>query len=86
MGICGSSVRSVDDSVRGLFDGRRTYFGREDYWHSNPCSDNGNVRDKHIFIIQNVAESQEILEGNLNKVSSTSFMVFSFCKTIGLNP
>ena len=50
-----------------LFDGRRKYFGREDYWYSYIVGDYGSVHNTHHIPVCNaVAESQEILEGNLN--------------------
>jgi len=49
-----------------LFDGRRNYFGRENYWHSNPVRDTRNVHDNYVEHNVDFGENQE---GNLKSIA-----------------
>jgi len=60
-----------------LFDGRGKYFGREDYWYSNPVWNGRNVHNTyHIHACIDVGKSQENLKGNLNTHLQQAVIVF----------
>lgn len=68
LAICVDSVGGFCMGDSSLLDGRGKYFGREDYWYSNPVGDGRNVRNTyHVHACVDVGKSREILKGNLNK-------------------
>ena len=63
LAICVDSVGGFCMGDSSLLDGRGKYFGREDYWYSNPVGDGRNVHNNyHIHAYIDVTEIQEIFD------------------------